>query len=336
MFKRLALWILFVVLLILSWRPVFDLWSNELDRTINADLDSNIRAVMKFAGPHLQDCKHCSAMNSKFDHDSTSTREFPAWINGAEEDNLPFTRRVQRDIWLHQHPRNCSDAKFLAHWHETSSSVGVGSDMVSMAGMLGAAIIENRFLITHGAKHKGCAGSSHGRWSCYFVPEASEECITRALQLSMQEEARREGIVKDFSGDQWNLVPSLEKQSCRPWMPRPMVSIHVRQEDKGREMEIIPFHEYMKLANSLCRRFPDVKSVWLSTEMEDVMEESEQYKDWNFYYTSFVNLLIAGECDLFVGVLGSTWSYVLDGLRMTNGKVTSGVLTVNPINSLLI
>ncbi|XP_024520476.1 uncharacterized protein LOC9660553 [Selaginella moellendorffii] len=208
MFKRLALWILFVVLLILSWRPVFDLWSNELDRTINADLDSNIRAVMKFAGPHLQDCKHCSAMNSKFDHDSTSTREFPAWINGAEEDNLPFTRRVQRDIWLHQHPRNCSDAKFLAHWHETSSSVGVGSDMVSMAGMLGAAIIENRFLITHGAKHKGCAGSSHGRWSCYFVPEASEECITRALQLSMQEEARREGIVKDFSGDQWNLVPS--------------------------------------------------------------------------------------------------------------------------------
>lgn len=34
---------------------------------------------------------------------------FPPWVEGGDRDNYPLTRRVQRDIWVHQHPLNCSD-----------------------------------------------------------------------------------------------------------------------------------------------------------------------------------------------------------------------------------
>ena len=34
---------------------------------------------------------------------------FPPWVIGSDEDNYPLTRRVQRDIWVHQFPSNCSE-----------------------------------------------------------------------------------------------------------------------------------------------------------------------------------------------------------------------------------
>ncbi|XP_024543615.1 uncharacterized protein LOC9661930 [Selaginella moellendorffii] len=329
--------------------------------------------------------------------------------------------------------------------------------MVSMAGMLGAALIQGRVFITkdyHGARHKGCTGSNHARWSCYFVPEASEECMERALRLAEQKQAWDEGIIKEFSGDQWNgEIPSfwgepwkamrptvgvkdklmtnyhtnhrrwwraqalryltrfpseylcnlLNKERHRafgeevaklvlktlgtewphtrneskrnssnpmeehvwsdygPWMPRPLLSIHVRQGDKASEMRVVSFDEYMKLANVLRKRFPHVRSVWLSTEMQNVVDESKEYKGWKFYYsdvprqvgtirmaeymallgdkqafnTAFINLVMAAECDFFVGVLGLTWSYIIDDLRMTSGKLKAGFLSVNSINGLL-
>ena len=54
----------------------------------------------------------------------------------------------------------------------------------------------------------------------------------------------------------------------RPWVPRPLVSIHVRQGDKAKEMKIAAFKDYMKLAHQLRNRFPYARSIWLSTEME--------------------------------------------------------------------
>ncbi|CAI5928673.1 unnamed protein product [Closterium sp. NIES-65] len=33
---------------------------------------------------------------------------FPPWVEGADADNYPLTRLVQRDLWRHQFPRNCS------------------------------------------------------------------------------------------------------------------------------------------------------------------------------------------------------------------------------------
>jgi hypothetical protein len=54
----------------------------------------------------------------------------------------------------------------------------------------------------------------------------------------------------------------------KPWAPRPLLSIHVRLGDKRREMHLYSFKVYMHLARRLQRQFPDVKNVWLSTEMQ--------------------------------------------------------------------
>ncbi|XP_024520477.1 uncharacterized protein LOC9659991 [Selaginella moellendorffii] len=70
-----------------------------------------------------------------------------------------------------------------------------------------------------------------------------------------------------------------------PWMPRPLLSIHVRQGDKASEMRVVSFDEYMKLANVLRKKCPHVRNVWLSTEMQNVVDESKEYKGWKFYYS---------------------------------------------------
>ena len=42
-----------------------------------------------------------------------------------------------------------------------------------------------------------------------------------------------------------------------------------------------------------------------------------------------VNFLMAVDSDFFVGALGSTWSFLIDGMRNTGGKVMAGYLSVN-------
>jgi hypothetical protein len=38
---------------------------------------------------------------------------------------------------------------------------------------------------------------------------------------------------------------------------------------------------------------------------------------------------MAADSDFFVGALGSTWCFLIDGMRNTGGKVMSGYLSVN-------
>lgn len=38
--------------------------------------------------------------------------------------------------------------------------------------------------------------------------------------------------------------------------------------DKAVEMKVVGFEEYMRLADRMRKRFPDLKSIWLSTEMQ--------------------------------------------------------------------
>ncbi|CAI5976483.1 unnamed protein product, partial [Closterium sp. NIES-64] len=52
------------------------------------------------------------------------------------------------------------------------------------------------------------------------------------------------------------------------YMPRPIVSVHVRQGDKGREMRLFSFPSFVFLANRLRRLDPALHNVWLSTEMQ--------------------------------------------------------------------
>lgn len=85
----------------------------------------------------------------------------PPWVEGADADNFPMTRHVQRDLWLHQHPRNCSDPQLRFLWAkwETNKGLGLGALITSIAGLLSIAIRENRILVTDyfsRADHAGC------------------------------------------------------------------------------------------------------------------------------------------------------------------------------------
>lgn len=52
-------------------------------------------------------------------------------VQGADEDNLAMTRRVQRDLWLHQHPkddcRSPAHTFLIAKW--VDGDVGLGAQL---------------------------------------------------------------------------------------------------------------------------------------------------------------------------------------------------------------
>jgi hypothetical protein len=54
----------------------------------------------------------------------------------------------------------------------------------------------------------------------------------------------------------------------KPYVPRPLLSMHVRMGDKACEMSVVGFDKYMELAVRLRRRFPSLRNIWLSTEMQ--------------------------------------------------------------------
>ncbi|CAI5963318.1 unnamed protein product [Closterium sp. NIES-64] len=137
-----------------------------------------------------------------------------------------------------------------------------------------------------------------------------------------------------------------------PFVMRPIVSLHVRQSDKNVEMRLSPFATHMFLVHRLRRFSPDLRYVWLNTEVESVVKESALYTDWKFLYSSnarlpvdsgsnreyefkqtvtesFASAIIASQCDYFVGALGSNWSRLINELRSTNGRLLNGFFSVN-------
>ncbi|XP_015689634.1 uncharacterized protein LOC102711229 isoform X3 [Oryza brachyantha] len=378
---------------------------------------------------------------------------YPPWIAGSDEENYPLTRKVQRDIWIHQHPPNCSDPslRFLyADW-ERLPGFGIGAQLAGMSGLLAIAIKERRILVAgyyNRADHSGCKGLARSSWSCYFLPETSADCQKRALDLMQSKDSWANGIIKvkeNYTSKQiwaghiprvwgrpWKYmqptteidgklitnhrkmdrrwwiaqgvrylmrfqseymcrllnvarhsafgmqaaktvlenVPDPPKTSItriesdierlvwsehKPYIPKPLISMHVRMGDKACEMEVAGFEKYMELAGRLRKHFPTLKNIWLSTEMQEVIEKTKLYPTWNFYFTNvtrqdvnvsmamyeaslgretstnypLVNFIMATEADFFIGALGSTWCYLIDGMRNTAGKVMSGYLSVN-------
>ncbi|EPS70182.1 hypothetical protein M569_04580 [Genlisea aurea] len=125
---------------------------------------------------------------------------YPPWVSGSDVENYPMTRKVQRDLWLHQHPVSCNDpsVKFLLADWERSPGFGIGAQLAGMTGLLAIAVNEKRVLVTgyyNRADHDGCKGSSRSSWSCYFFPETSTECKNRALELMNETLAWQKGLM---------------------------------------------------------------------------------------------------------------------------------------------
>lgn len=107
-------------------------------------------------------------------------------ISGSDADNYPLTRKVQRDLWLHQHPQNCHDpsVKFLVTDWETLPGFGIGAQFAGMCGLLAIAIKEKRVLVTNyynRADHDGCKGML----SCHNLMHG---CLGYTIKLQCRSE----------------------------------------------------------------------------------------------------------------------------------------------------
>ncbi|CAI5964660.1 unnamed protein product [Closterium sp. NIES-64] len=139
------------------------------------------------------------------------------------------------------------------------------------------------------------------------------------------------------------------------YLPRPIVSMHVRQSDKGGEMALHSLAAHMWMAYRLRLALPHLRHIWLSSEMQTVIDEAAQYRDWTFLHSSnartnvsvphwdveeaagrhmvvgssLAELLTAAQCDFFIGALGSNWVRMINELRSTNGRLLHGFIALN-------
>lgn len=95
-------------------------------------------------------------------------------VVGGNEDNLILTRRVQRDLWVHQHPRDCSapgvkfllvnithDVQVVNATKRRTIFLGVGAQIMVAAGFMSRAVKMGRVLVIdnyHRATHSSCTG----------------------------------------------------------------------------------------------------------------------------------------------------------------------------------
>ncbi|KAL5212225.1 hypothetical protein ABZP36_023072 [Zizania latifolia] len=281
---------------------LYNVWSTLLDTTRD-EVPKNSDVPRP---PHLENCRLNWERNKEFD--------------SSDEENYPLTRQVQRDIWIHQHPPNCSDPSLRFLFADWERLPGFG------LGLLAIAIKEKRILVAgyyNRVDHTGCKGLARSSWSCYFLPERSADCQKRAFELMQSKDTWANVIIKvkeNYTSKQiW--VGNIPSVWGRPWkymhlmwfqseymcrllnvpghsafgmeaakLILQMSQIHQRfassqhackDGDKACEMEVVGFEKYMELAGHLRERIPSLKNTCLSTEMQASMVVSLQLNSPN-------------------------------------------------------
>ncbi|CAI5479854.1 unnamed protein product [Closterium sp. Yama58-4] len=115
---------------------------------------------------------------------------------------------------------------------------------------------------------------------------------------------------------------------------------------------------FMFLAHRLRRHVPHLRHAWLTASVPEVSNELSEHRDWTFHSAGgsmgvhdgqsppsglegslgsamgvtasmLSQLLIASECDYFVGALSSSSAKLLNELRSTNGRLQSGFISLD-------
>ncbi|CAI5494392.1 unnamed protein product [Closterium sp. Naga37s-1] len=212
------------------------------------------------------------------------------------------------------------------------------------------------------ARHRAFGPALAAR-AARFLPSDWPKAVEQLPDLTSRNALGSEGKIEEIwlagSGDAGGtgaLSGTGGYRAAGGYLPEGLVAVHVRQGDKAGEMAMAGVEVYVALLGRVRRQFPHADSVWLSTEMQAVVDATKHYTRWRFHATDFprqaagesmdaydarvgeqratdnayVNLLVSADAPFFVGTMGSTWSVLIDNLRVAGrGKARVGMLSVN-------
>lgn len=107
---------------------------------------------------------------------------------------------------------------------------------------------------------------------CHLVNIARHETYGRDVAESHSIRLRslnasNDGLIAGVNFTARSLETSLWSE-IEPFIPRPIVNLHVRQGDKQTEMDIYPLSSFVWLAERLKFHVPTLQYMWLSSEMQ--------------------------------------------------------------------
>ncbi|KAF3131927.1 mitochondrial inner membrane protein required for protein import [Orbilia oligospora] len=180
-----------------------------------------------------------------------------------------------------------------------------------------------------------------------YIMRFNRNTSRRLKQFRLGEDTKQLGLHWDVNGDPRNVNVPFP-------LPEGTISMHVRHGDKGSEMRLVPFNDYVVRAEKFSAENPlgNWKRAFLSTEDPNVIEQmktmaritpfsySGSNSRWTWYWTDIprlntgpetqlkefgnrtdltikwlLQLVMAIECDVFVGTRGSGWNRLIDSLR---------------------
>lgn len=150
--------------------------------------------------------------------------------------------------------------------------------------------------------------------------------------------------------------------NSEPFLPRPIIRVHVRGSDKVREMQLLSLEQHLDRAQQLTSHpsLRAAKNIWLSSEDQKTFDEAKNMTSWKPYIlhmdrkiqrgevpgddqwefvqkygvrdymeASLANLLISLQSDGFVLALQSNWDRLANELRVTSGRLRYPINVVN-------
>ncbi|OBT48121.1 hypothetical protein VE00_01038 [Pseudogymnoascus sp. WSF 3629] len=180
-----------------------------------------------------------------------------------------------------------------------------------------------------------------------YIMRLNKKASARMKEFRLGTDTKQLGIQWDVNGQPQDVDFPFP-------MPEGTISMHVRHGDKGSEMRLVPFNDYVVRAEKFTAENPlgSWKRAFLSTEDPNVIEQmksmarvtpfsySGSNARWTWYWSGIprlntspeiqlrefgnrtdltikwlLQLVMAIECDVFVGTRGSGWNRLIDSLR---------------------